>query len=76
MNPMGKVPVLETPEGSVFESNAIARYVARGSSLFGSSAIEYGQIEQWIDFSSFELDGNLRGWVLPRLGYTNNITST
>ncbi|GJY23688.1 elongation factor 1-gamma-like protein, partial [Tanacetum coccineum] len=73
MNPMGKVPVLETPEGSVFESNAIARYVARGSSLFGSSAIEYGQIEQWIDFSSFELDGNLRGWVLPRLGYANYI---
>nr|GEU55464.1 elongation factor 1-gamma [Tanacetum cinerariifolium] len=73
MNPMGKVPVLETPEGSVFESNAIARYVARGSSLLGSSAIEYGQIEQWIDFSSFELDANLRGWVLPRLGYANYI---
>nr|GMC56218.1 elongation factor 1-gamma 2-like [Ipomoea batatas]GME09706.1 elongation factor 1-gamma 2-like [Ipomoea batatas] len=26
MNPIGKVPVLETPDGSVFESNAIARY--------------------------------------------------
>ncbi|KAK8942866.1 Elongation factor 1-gamma 1 [Platanthera zijinensis] len=26
MNPIGKVPVLETPEGPVFESNAIARY--------------------------------------------------
>ncbi|GJZ32782.1 elongation factor 1-gamma-like protein [Tanacetum coccineum] len=73
MNPIGKIPVLETPEGSVFESNAIARYVAYGSSLLGSSAIEYGQIEQWIDFSSFEIDNNLRGWILPRLGYANYI---
>ncbi|GKE37640.1 elongation factor 1-gamma-like protein [Tanacetum coccineum] len=43
INPMGNVPVLETPEGS------------------------------WIAFSSFELDANLRGWVLPRLGYANYI---
>ena len=28
-NPLGKVPALETPEGSLFESNAIVRYVAR-----------------------------------------------
>ncbi|GJT27939.1 elongation factor 1-gamma-like protein [Tanacetum coccineum] len=54
-------------------SNAIAYYVARGSSLLGSSAVECGQIEQWIAFSSFELDANLRGWVLPRLGYANYI---
>ncbi|ERM95713.1 hypothetical protein AMTR_s00023p00230860 [Amborella trichopoda] len=29
MNPMCKVLVLETPEGPIFESNAIARFVAR-----------------------------------------------
>ncbi|KAI7753331.1 hypothetical protein M8C21_029463 [Ambrosia artemisiifolia] len=73
MNPIGKVPVLETPDGPIFESNAIARYVARGSFLFGSSPIEHGQIEQWIDFSSFELDLNIRGWYIPRLGYGNYI---
>nr|GFA84460.1 elongation factor 1-gamma-like [Tanacetum cinerariifolium] len=73
INPMGNVPVLETPEGSVFESNAIACHVARGSSLLGSSAVECAQIEQWIAFSSFELDANLRGWVLPRLGYADYI---
>ena len=28
-NPLGKVPVLETPHGCLFESGAIARYVAR-----------------------------------------------
>ncbi|KAJ0618736.1 putative elongation factor 1B gamma, glutathione S-transferase, Thioredoxin-like superfamily [Helianthus annuus] len=38
MNPIGK-----TPEGPLFESNTIARYVAHGSSLFGSSKIEYAE---------------------------------
>ncbi|KVI03051.1 elongation factor 1-gamma 2-like [Cynara cardunculus var. scolymus] len=76
MNPIGKVPVLETPDGPVFESNAIARYVARlktDTSLFGSSPIEYGQVEQWIDFSSFEIDSKLMGWLYPRFGYANYV---
>ncbi|KAL1301142.1 hypothetical protein HN51_045769 [Arachis hypogaea] len=72
MNPIGKVPVLETPEGPVFESNAIARYVARlkgDNSLYGSSPIDYGHIEQWIDFSSMEIDANISRWFFPRLGF-------
>ncbi|KAL7602477.1 elongation factor 1-gamma [Lactuca sativa] len=76
MNPIGKVPVLETPEGGIFESNAIARYVAHlkpGNSLFGSTPIEYGQIEQWIDFATLELDASMRGWAIPRFGYANYI---
>ena len=37
-----QVPMLETPEGGIFESNAIARYVARlkENGLFGASAFE------------------------------------
>ncbi|XP_028764993.1 elongation factor 1-gamma [Neltuma alba] len=73
MNPIGKVPVLETPDGPIFESNAIARYVARlkaDSPLFGCAPIDYGHIEQWIDFSSLEIDANLRIWFIPRMGYT------
>ncbi|KAK2982197.1 hypothetical protein RJ640_024942, partial [Escallonia rubra] len=72
MNPIGKVPVLETPEGPVFESNAIARYVTRlnaDSSFFGSSLIEYGHIEQWIDFATTEIDANIARWLYPRLGF-------
>ncbi|KAG0481566.1 hypothetical protein HPP92_012424 [Vanilla planifolia] len=72
MNPIGKVPVLETPDGPVFESNAIARYVTRvkaDNPLYGSSLIEYAQIEQWIDFSTTEIDANLRRWLGPRLGF-------
>ncbi|KAL4580776.1 hypothetical protein LXL04_016978 [Taraxacum kok-saghyz] len=76
MNPIGKVPVLETPNGPLFESNAIARYVARlksDTSLFGCSPVEYGQIEQWIDFASLEIDANLLKWLLPRFGYATYI---
>lgn len=70
LNPLGKVPVLETPEGAIFESNAIARYVARlkDVGLFGTSAFEQGQIEQWIDFSAFEIDINIGKWLGPRFG--------
>ncbi|KAA8545451.1 hypothetical protein F0562_020235 [Nyssa sinensis] len=71
MNPIGKVPVLETPDGPIFESNAIARYVTRlkpDNPLYGSSPIEYGHIEQWIDFASLEIDANLLKWFRPRMG--------
>ncbi|KAL7086361.1 hypothetical protein ACP275_14G334400 [Erythranthe tilingii] len=72
MNPIGKVPVLETPDGPIFESNAIARYVARlkaDNPLYGSSLIDYGHIEQWINFSANEIDANIGRWLYPRLGY-------
>ncbi|WVZ12131.1 hypothetical protein V8G54_016661 [Vigna mungo] len=76
MNPIGKVPVLETPDGPVFESNSIARYgcfavVARlkgDNILYGSSLIQYAQIEQWIDFASLEIDANIIKWYAPRVG--------
>ncbi|KAF7126465.1 hypothetical protein RHSIM_Rhsim11G0121800 [Rhododendron simsii] len=71
MNPIGKVPVLETPDGPIFESNAIARYVSRlkpDSPLCGSSPIETAHIDQWIDFSSLEIDANLGNWLRPRMG--------
>ncbi|XP_024356579.1 elongation factor 1-gamma 3 [Physcomitrium patens] len=70
MNPMGKVPVLETPEGSIFESNAIARYVAglKDVGLLGVPGYNKAQIDQWIDFAALEIDINARAWVLPHLG--------
>ncbi|XXG72143.1 hypothetical protein AAC387_Pa07g1302 [Persea americana] len=72
MNPLGKVPFLETPDGPIFESNAIACYVTRlkgDNFLHGSSLIEYGCIEQWIDFASMEIDLNIFRWLLPRIGH-------
>ncbi|CAL5344280.1 unnamed protein product [Camellia sinensis] len=73
MNPIGKVPVLETPDGPIFESNAIARYVARLKSdnpLCGFSLTECAHVEQWIDFASLEVDANILNWFRPRMGHT------
>jgi len=66
--PVGKVPVLETPEGNIFESNAIARHVARQSpKLYGSSLIEAAQVDQWIDFSANEIELPSAAWLFPIL---------
>ncbi|CAI9786972.1 unnamed protein product [Fraxinus pennsylvanica] len=73
MNPIGKVPVLETSDGPLFESNAIARYVTRlkaDNPLYGTSLIDYGRIEQWIDFATAEIDVNIGRWLYPRFGLT------
>lgn len=50
----GKFPSLETEEGVIFESAAIARYIARksGSTLNGTNDYERGLIDQFIDFSN------------------------
>jgi elongation factor 1-gamma len=72
-NPLAKVPVLETPEGSIFESNAIMRYVGRKDTrtygLYGSNAYEAGLVDQWIDFSVNEVELPLNVWVFPILGW-------
>lgn len=39
-HPLGKVPFLETPEGSLFETNAILKYFGRKSNALGESAFE------------------------------------
>jgi len=67
--PVGKVPVLETPEGPVFESNAIARHVARqaNSKLYGHSTYESALVDQWIDFASNEIELPSAAWIYPIL---------
>merc|ERR1712113_777195 len=65
-NPMGKVPVLETEKGYIFESGAILRYVSRlapAAGSMGGSFYESALVDQWIDFASSELDNNLAPWV-------------
>eukprot|EP00850_Spirogloea_muscicola_P012027 SM000076S21848 [mRNA] locus=s76:597472:600938:+ [translate_table: standard] len=71
LTPIGKVPVLETPSGAIFESNAIARYVSRlaDKGLYGSSLIDMAHIEQWIDFSVGEIEVPIRQWIGPLMGY-------
>jgi len=58
-NPNGKIPVLETEHGCLFESNTIFRYIARiakDSKLYGTSTYEESVVDQYLDWfiSSFE----------------------
>ena len=72
-NPLGKVPVMDTPEGSLFESSAIARYVARlrrDSDLCGRSFFESGQVDAWVDFCSHQVEVPSSLIVFPIFGYT------
>ncbi|EFJ14564.1 hypothetical protein SELMODRAFT_156635 [Selaginella moellendorffii] len=70
LNPLGKVPVLETPDGPISESNAIARYVANlKGKLTGSTLYQTALVDQWIDFATTEVDTSLGRWLYPRFGY-------
>jgi len=67
----GKMPVLETDEGCIFSTNAIARYVARmrrDTGVYGRTFIDSGSIDGWIEFCQHELEVPLCVWVYPKLG--------
>ena len=50
-NPMNKFPVLETAEGNIFESHAVAKFLAHGhATLLGSNNVERAQIDQWMNW--------------------------
>jgi elongation factor 1-gamma len=57
ISPLGKVPAMTTPEGGLFESNAMARYIARkgndAAGLLGADAYTSSLIDAWVDFTSF-----------------------
>lgn len=72
LSPTGKAPVLETPQGAIFESNAIARYLAkirRDTGLTGSSVYDEAAIDSWVDFAANELELPATVWFYPALGY-------
>ncbi|MFT5126790.1 MAG: glutathione S-transferase [Rhodothermales bacterium] len=59
-HPVGKVPVLEEDDGfSVFESNAIIRYLAvtHNSELYPADPRQRAVIDQWMDFASIHVGG-------------------
>jgi glutathione S-transferase len=65
------MPVLETDEGCIFSTNAIARYVARmrrDTGVYGQTFIESGAIDGWVEFCQHELEVPLCVWVYPKLG--------
>ncbi|MEE8496571.1 MAG: glutathione S-transferase family protein [Xanthomonadales bacterium] len=54
MNPNGKVPVLQLPEGQYMaESNAMLLYLAEGSSYLPTDAWERALVYQWLFFEQY-----------------------
>jgi len=71
-NPTGQVPTADTPDGPLFESNSIAKYVARKGNdkgLYGPSEYDASAIDQWLEFFRSRLEIPLSEWVSPILGY-------
>lgn len=78
-NPNVKVPTLETPEGYIYESNAILRYIARqskGAKLYGASKYEEALVDQYLDWAATLLEPNVFPWIGVFFGYTQFNAST
>jgi glutathione S-transferase len=58
-HPVGKVPAIQDGDFSLFESNAIIRYLARKhkSSLYPEDLQQQAVIDQWMDFASIHVGG-------------------
>ena len=53
-NPMGQVPVVEFPDGRhLAQSNAIIRYLARGSALLPDDAFTQAKIDEWLFWEQY-----------------------
>jgi len=73
--PLGKVPVLDTPDGPIFESNAIAKYVASlgKNKLLGNTPYESALIDQWIHYCTNEIEVPGGIWLGPIFGYLTEV---
>lgn len=67
INPNGKIPVLQTPDGDYIpESNAALWYLASGTELCPSSRIEQARVLQWMFFEQYSHEPNIatsRYWI-------------
>jgi len=74
LNPFGKIPTLKTTDGKgIFESNAIARYVARVGNardqLLGATPYEQAVIDEWIDVVSYNIQPHIYHVYGFKFGY-------
>lgn len=72
LSPIGKAPVLQTSSGVIFESNAMARHVAklrRDTGLTGSTVFEEAAVDAWVDFGANEVELPACVWFYPVVGY-------
>ena len=71
-SPTGKAPILETPNGVIFSSAAMARYVAglrRDTGLLGNSLQEQAAVDSWMDWCAQDIELPACVWWYPVAGY-------
>lgn len=73
LSAFGKIPVLETSEGVIAESNAIAAYLAakgsKADQLLGVDAYTKAQITSWLEFCSNEIEIPATVSTYPIIGW-------
>ena len=71
--PLGKVPACELENGETLtESNAIVRYIAglrKDTNLLGSTYFQSGLVDQWLYWTTNELEAAFAGWIYPIFGF-------
>jgi len=71
-NPNGQIPTLDGPDGPIWESNAIAKYVTRKGNdkgLYGANEYENSLVDQWVEFYRSQAEPEGAQWLYPILGY-------
>merc|ERR1712168_963358 len=67
--PLGKAPAFEGSDGTkLFESDAIAWYVANAQLRGGSSPVAQAEVAQWMSFAQNEVLPAACTWVFPTMG--------
>ena len=69
LNPVGKVPVMQDGDFTLFESMAISKYLAdkHSSSLYPQDLHQRAVIDQWIDFCDIHLQAALNRVTFNRI---------
>ncbi len=69
--PTSTLPLLETEEGNLSETNAILFYFAQKykKDLLGKNAFENAKINQWIEFASCEINRSQKAIINPIFGW-------
>lgn len=65
------MPALEVSGGQLFDSSAIAFYLANDN-LRGKDELSKAQVLQFVSYADSELHPAVYAWVLPALGLSND----
>lgn len=70
MNPMGKIPVLQDGDVTLFESAAILRYLARvygGATFWPEGLKERSRVDMWAEWAKWEVANAFTGPIFWRV---------